>query len=302
MRGWAATLMAACALLLAACGERQRADSPPLPGDIAVARVDGATIWASDVRREAVVQGLISQGEPLDTSSPMFRQVMEEVIDQKLMATAAVARDLDEGPAAQRRLGAARERVLGDLLVEDMIEKAVSEKAIEELFEEQRTLSSQSEEIRARHIVLATEAEAREVRDALKAGGSFEVLAMERSTDPVTRFDGGDMGYMALDVMPESYQVALETAQPGQVLGPFAVDGGFAVVKLEDRRLETPVTLEEARPQIVRFLTYDQVRGLLQDLRARAKVETLLKPAPDVPGAPKEPATAPPAKDKEEEP
>ncbi len=297
--GWRALLIAACALTLAACGQREGDDKPPQPGDIAVARVDGHTVWASDVRREAVAQGLISQGEPLDTSAPMFRQVMDEVIDQKLLAAAAVGRKLDRGPMAKRRLGAARERVLGDLLVEDTVEKAVSEDAIKQLYEEQRKLSSQSVEIRARHIVVADEAAAREVRDALKKGGSFEMLAMEQSIDPATRFDGGDMGYMTLDVMPESYQTALKDAAPGDILGPFAVDGGFAVVRLEDRRKETPVTLEAARPQIVRFLTYDQVRGLLQGLRAKAKVETLLKPAPDVPGAPKEPASAPPQQEEE---
>ena len=61
--------------------------------------------------------------------------------------------------------------------------------------------------------------------------------------------------------------------------------------------------LDAARPQIVRFLTYDRIRDLLERLRARAKVETLIKPeagAPkavppaDAPKAP--PVAAPPAK------
>ncbi|HEX5378732.1 MAG TPA: peptidylprolyl isomerase, partial [Phenylobacterium sp.] len=79
----------------------------------------------------------------------------------------------------------------------------------------------------------------------------------------------------------------------GQVVGPFQIDGGWALVKVEDRRLEQPITLEAARPQIVRFLTYDQVRDLLEKLRGRSKVQTLIKPPQDVPGQPKEPASAP---------
>ena len=58
-----------CALLLAACGQNKVAEKPPEPGDTAVARVNGQVIWASDVKREAVAQGLISEGEPLDISS-----------------------------------------------------------------------------------------------------------------------------------------------------------------------------------------------------------------------------------------
>ncbi|HEX6859659.1 MAG TPA: peptidyl-prolyl cis-trans isomerase [Caulobacteraceae bacterium] len=286
-------LAAAVCLLLAGCGQKGGDERPPQPGDAAVARVDGKVVWASDVKREAVAQGLIGEGEPLDQSSQMFRQVLDQVVDQKLLAAEALDRKLDKDPQAQRRLAAARERVLADLLVEGVVEKAVSEDAIQKLYQEQLKLSSQSEEIRGRQIVVAGQAEAQAIKKALTGGASFEALAMERSTDVATRFNGGDMGYFTMDVMPETYQAALQDATAGQVVGPFAVEGGYAVVKVEDRRAEAPVTLEAARPQIVRFLTYDQVRDLLEKLRGKAKVQTLLKPAPQIPGAPKEPASAP---------
>jgi peptidyl-prolyl cis-trans isomerase C len=51
------------------------------------------------------------------------------------------------------------------------------------------------------------------------------------------------------------------------------------VLKVEDRRLETPVSLEAARPQIVRFLTYNEVRDLLEELRQRSQVKLLIPPA-----------------------
>jgi len=293
LRAYGVTLVAALCLTLAACGERKGSERPPQPGDAAVARVDGKVVWASDVKREAVAQGLIGEGEPLDASSEMFRRVLDEVVDQKLLAGEAVRQKLDRDPAAQRRLASARERVLSDILVEGVVEKAVSENAIRELYQEQVKLSKQSEEVKARQIVVATQAEAQQIRKALAGGASFEALAMERSTDAATRFNGGDMGYLTMDVMPDSYRAALGSAGAGQIVGPFAVEGGFAVAKVEDRRQEAPITLAAARPQIVRFLTYDQIRDLLEKLRGKAKVETLLKPAPDVPGAPKEPASAP---------
>jgi peptidyl-prolyl cis-trans isomerase C len=284
---------AALCLALAACGRQAGHEAPPQPGDKAVASVDDHTVWASDVKREAVAQGLIGQGEPLDPASDTFRQVLDEVIDQKLLAGEAVKRKLDRSPAAQKRLAAARERVLSDLLVEGVVEKAVSENAVRQLYQEQVKLSRQSEELRARRIVVAGQAEAEGIRKALAGGASFEALAMQRSTDQATRFNGGDMGYFTLDVMPETYQAVLKAAKAGQIVGPFQTDAGFAIVKVEDRRPEAPITLESARPQIVRFLTYDQVRDLIEKLRGKSKVQVLLKAPPDVPGAPKEPASAP---------
>ena len=294
--GGLAALLAALGLVLAACGDRSGDERPPQPGDEAVARVDGKTVWASDVKREAVAQGLIGEGEPLDISSDLFRRVLDEVIDQKLLAAEALARNLDEDPVAQRRLAAARERILGDMLVESVVSDAVNENAIRGLYQEQLKLARQSEEIRARQIVVATQEEGEAVRNLLTTGASFEALAMERSTDAATRFNGGDLGYFTTDVMPEAYEAALREAKAGQIVGPFEIEGGFAVVRVEDRRLEEPITLEAARPQIIRFLTYDQVRDLLEKLRGRARVETLIGAGEAVPGAPVEPADAPEGK------
>jgi peptidyl-prolyl cis-trans isomerase C len=138
------------------------------------------------------------------------------------------------------------------------------------------------------------------VRKLVAAGASFEALAMEKSRDPATRFNGGDLGYFTTDVMPEGYEAALKDARVGQVIGPIPVAGGYALVKIEDVREEQPAPLEAARPQIVRFLTYDRIRDLLEKLRAKAKVETLIKPeagaAKPVPpaDAPKAAPTPPP--------
>ena len=289
----AAAVLAVLSLVLAACNQVALQDQPPQPGDRAVARVNGHTVWTSDVQREAVAQGLISDGAPLDASSDLFRQMLDEVIDQKLLATEALRRHLDRDPMAQRRMAAARERILGDMLVERSVAGAVNENTIRSLYNEQLALARQSEEFRARQIVLTTQPEAAQVRALLAAGGAFEATAMERSTDMGTRYNGGDMGYFTLDVMPEAYDVALRNARPGDLVGPFQTENGWVILKVEDRRPEQPITLSEARPQIIRFLTYDQVRDLLQRLRASARVQNLLGPAPNVPGAPREPASAP---------
>jgi len=289
-------LIAAFAVALglgaAACGKTGGGDNPPERGDQAVAKVDGTTVWASDVKREAVAQGLIGEGEPLDPSSAVFRQMMDEVVDQKLLASEATRRKLDKDPAAQRRLAAARDRVMGDMLVESTVADAVSENNIRGLYDEQQKLAKHSQEFHARQIVLATPADVDAAKKLLASGASFEALAMERSRDAATRFNGGDLGYFTADVMPEAYGAALKDAKAGQLIGPVATQGGYALLKIEDVREEQPIPLAAARPQIVRFLTYDRIRDLLEKLRAKAKVETLLKPEAGGP-KPVPPADAP---------
>jgi len=284
-------LIVAAALGLSACGKGGPAAHAPERGDQAVAKVGDDTIWASDVKREAVAQGLIGEGEPLDVASDQFHRVLDEVVDQRLLAAEAVKRRLDKDPVAQRRLAAARDRVLGDMLVESVVSDAVNDNAVRGLYNEQQKLAKRSEEIHARQIVTATQADADAVKKLLASGGSFEALAMERSIDAATRFNGGDLGYFTVDVMPEAYDAALKNAKPGQIVGPFQTPAGFTIVKVEDRRQEQPITLEAARPQIVRFLTYDQIRDLLEKLRSRSKVEMLVKG--DTPNRAPPPADAP---------
>jgi peptidyl-prolyl cis-trans isomerase C len=200
-----------------------------------------------------------------------------------------------EKPPEPGDVAVARDRMLADMLVDEVVGKAVNENAIRGLYQEQLKLSKQTEEFHLRQIVTATQADADMVRKLLSGGASFDALAVQRSIDAATRFSGGDMGYITGDVMPAAYGPAVAGAKVGDLVGPVRVDGGFAVIKVEDRRPEVPITLEAARPQIVRFLTYDQVRSLLADLRGKAKVEPLIPKAPDVPGAPREPASAAPS-------
>ncbi len=290
-------LLVAFAILtfaVAACGKGASVfhAHKPEPGDVAVAKVGNDTIWASDVRREAVAQGLIGEGEPLDVASEPFHSTLDQVIDQKLLAAEASRQGLDRDPTVRRRLQAAHDKLLGDVLVEGVVDKAVNDNAVRALYDEQQRLAHTAEEFHARQIITPTAAEADALRKLVAAGASFDALAMQHSTDAATRFNGGDLGYFTLDAMPEAYGAALKSAKIGDTVGPFRVDSGFAIVHVEDRRPEKPISLEEARPQIVRFLTYDEIRTLLNRLRAGAKVKLLI-PADQGQGAP-EPASAPP--------
>ena len=270
----------ALTVCVAACNKATvGSEAPPEAGDVAVARIDGETIWTSDVRAEAIAQGQIGPGEPLDMTSDLFSRTLEEVVDQRLLAKAAMAKGLEKSTTAQRRLRAAHDRILGDMLVENTIDRDVDDKAVKDHYDEQVKLSKQSEEIRTRLILLKTKPEAEAALKQLQGGALFEAMAMERSIDQGTRFNGGDMGYFTTDIMPQAYKGVLATAKTGDTVGPVQVDGGWALLRVEDRRPEQLPTLEEERPIIMRYLIYNQVAGMLNSLRKKANVELLVKPS-----------------------
>lgn len=285
-------VMLVAGLTLASCNHAQENERPPEPGDIAVARVDGHTVWSSDVRAEAVAQGQIGPGEPLDMTSDLFARTLEEVIDQRLLAKAATNKGLDRSITAQRRLAAARDRILGDMLVENSIDRNIDEKAVKSQYDEQVKLAKTSEEIRPRIILVKTRADGEAVLKQLQSGSLFEALAMEKSIDQATRFNGGDMGYVTIDIMPQSFKNVLLTAKTGDTVGPVQTEGGWAVLRVEDRRPEQLPTLEEERPVIMRYLIYNQVAGILKTLRDKSQVKYLVPKSALNDGEDQEPADA----------
>ncbi|MFW6299789.1 MAG: peptidylprolyl isomerase [Oceanicaulis sp.] len=231
------------------------------------ARVGGTVITFADVRREAEVRGLSDDPARLGPGDAAFREALEELIDQRLLALEAARRNLQETPEARRRLAAAEERILGNVLVEQAVSDAVTENAIERVYEEQARLAPPAEEIRARHILVDTRAEADEVARLLAEGADFAQIAARVSQDPATRFEGGDLGYFTREgILPAFARVAFSTPV-GAVSAPFQTEYGWHVVTVTDRRSQPRPELEAMRGNIVRFLTLQGIDALLAEIR-----------------------------------
>jgi len=121
--------------------------------------------------------------------------------------------------------------------------------------------------------LLDTEAAAKDVIAALAAGADFATLAQEKSTGP-SKTQGGDLGWFAAEQMVPEFSQAAFALQPGSVTPtPVKTQFGWHVIKVEDRRANTPPSFEEMRNQISVQLTQEIVRDYLDDLRKDVKVE-----------------------------
>ena len=280
-------------VFLAGCGpEAPAPDAPAAPADAAVsglrflepapgrqgrvaARVGETVITVADVRREAAVRNLVEDPDSLSPSDAAFSEALDELIDQRLLALEAARRALQDRPEARRRLAAAEERILGNVLVEQAVSDAVTDEAVARVYEEQSRLAPPAEEVRARHILVASREEADEVARLLAEGTDFAQLAARVSQDPATRFEGGDLGYFTRDgILPAFARVAFSTPE-GTVSAPFQTEYGWHVVTITDTRRQPRADLEAKRADIVRFLTLEGIDALLADIRESYPVTVL---------------------------
>ncbi|MEL6956747.1 MAG: peptidylprolyl isomerase [Pseudomonadota bacterium] len=264
----------AAALILAAC-EPVAEDAPVrvrVDGAVA-AIVNGDPIYLADVELEATAQDLIESGEPIGIGHPSYQSILDQLIDQKLMAQEAIGKALHEEANASRRLQAARERVLGNLLVEHLVARNVTDERIREMYAEQARLQQIEDQVRVALIVVDTEEEAIDVRERVTTGEEFAVVAFEVSTDSATRIEGGELGYVEPNLMGEPFASTIANTAIGDVSEPFQTEAGWNLIKVEDRRTPAPKTLEEMRPDLVTFLTLGEISQILRTLRDEAVIE-----------------------------
>src|SRR5262245_9241624 len=120
------------ALGLAGCGgsTSEVATAATADPSAVAALVNGQPIYVSDVELEAHVQGSIEGDERLEVDSAEFNEILDQLIDIKLLAMEAVSRGLDEEPESRHRLDTARDNILGNILVDRVVEERVDEAAI----------------------------------------------------------------------------------------------------------------------------------------------------------------------------
>ncbi len=269
-----AGLIASLAIFMAAaCSPPPEEEVPVRVEGATAATVNGEKIYVSDVELEAVARGLVPAGTKVKVGDTEYDTVLSQLIEQKLMSQEAIRRGLDKDPAGRRRLEMARERILGNLLVENLVAEDVTEDQIEAMYQKQVALQQDDDEVRISHILVATKEDAQALFDRIQAGESFESLVSANSLDSATRMEQGDLGYVSPNDEPAPFPLVIANTGEGEVAPPFESADGWHILKVKDRRSRAPKTREEMRPDIVTFLTLEQVAKIVRRLKAEAQIQ-----------------------------
>jgi peptidyl-prolyl cis-trans isomerase C len=240
------------------------------PDNTVVARVDGTELRLSDVK--AAQQNLPPQAQklPLEKIYPML---LDRLVDGMLIAEAGRKEHLDRDPEVQDRLKHYEDRLVQEAYINRAIKEAETEDALKARYQTFLKEKPAHEEVHARHILLATEAEAKSVIAELDKGADFADLAKKYSKDPGAQ-SGGDLGYFGHDDMVKEFADAAFALSPGQYTKtPVKTEFGWHVIKVEDRRAGKPPSFEEAREQLRRDIANEIIEAKLHALRDAAKVE-----------------------------
>lgn len=267
------------------------AAAPATPPNPVVARVNGQEIMLSDVTDAA--RGLPENMRQMPQAM-LFSMILERQVDLKALSAEARKQRLDKDPAVQRQIALASDAALQNALLAREVGPKVTDEAIRARYDSQIAGKPGEEEVHAKHILVASEDEAKKIIAELKKGADFSAEAKKYSTDPGGK-DGGDLGWFKkADMVPEFADAAF-AMQPGQTSDkPVKSQFGWHIIKLEERRTAAPPTFEASRDQIRQQIIQDAVRQAVQQARAQSTIETF-----NMDGSPKQAtdtAEPPPAK------
>jgi peptidyl-prolyl cis-trans isomerase C len=244
--------------------------------DKPVARVDGATITEGDIAIAADDPALSLPGMGEAQKQDLL---VGYLIDLKLGARAAEAAKTGEGPEFARKLAYFRDKLLLDEYLEREVKKSVTPEAAKKLYDETVKAMKPEQEVRARHILVETEDEAKKVAARVKGGEDFAKVVGEVSKDPGSKTDGGDLGFFTKDRMVQPFAEAAFKLEPGQISDPVKSQFGWHVIKLEEKRTKPLPSFDEMKEQVESYLARKTQQDMILALRQKAKIERFDQPA-----------------------
>jgi len=183
------------------------------------------------------------------------KKFLEELIIDTLLYNEAISERMDRDPEVKRLIEEARRKIIIAKLLKDKVEdKAlVTEDEIKEYYDANPEKFTMLEKLRASHILVKTEPEARDILVELSNGRNFEDLARSRSVDPTAK-TGGDIGYFTKNqLVPEVEEVCFDM-KVGETSGIVRTKFGYHVLKLTERQEPRIKELSEVHDGIEQLL------------------------------------------------
>lgn len=235
-----------------------------------VAIVNGKAV--PQTRVEALVKQIESSGRKVDDK--MRGDLKEEVIMREVFMQEAERRGLAKSEDFRQQMELARQTILiRAMFVDYQAKNPVSDADLKAEYDKFAAANA-GKEYRARHILVPTEAEAKDIIGQIKKGAKFEDLAKQKSKDPGSAPNGGDLDWATAASYVTEFSEAMVKLGKGQMTEePVKSQFGWHVIKVDDERQVKLPSFEEVKPQIAQQMQEQKLMAFQRQLREKAKVQ-----------------------------
>ena len=235
-----------------------------------VAIVNGKAVPTA--RLDALAQQLARAGRPV--SPEMMGQIKDEVIARELFVQEAQKLGLDASEDFKAQMELARQTIMIRALFADWQKKnPVTDAEIKAEYDKFASANA-GKEYRARHILVEKEDEAKSIIAAIKGGAKFEEQAKQKSKDPGSGANGGDLDWANAASYVTEFSEAMVKLDKGQMTdAPVKSQFGWHIIRVDDVRQAQLPSFDEVKGQIAQQMQQQKMQEYQQSLRTKAKVQ-----------------------------
>jgi peptidyl-prolyl cis-trans isomerase C len=241
-----------------------------LAKDVVIATVDGEQILSSQILLS--FQQLPPQHRQRGLRA-VYAQLLEELINGTLLTVHGRLNNLAGDPEVKTAVKNAEDSIVGRIYLNRLVQQSITDEKIQARYDKLAKKTPSRLEVRARHILVSNEDEAKKIIKMIKGGQPFGEVAKVHSKDPAGP-QGGDLGYFRKSDMVKPFADTAFAMKVGEMTEiPVKTEFGWHVIKVEDRRNSSVPPLEQVRPQITRDLGRLLTVEILNAARNGAKIE-----------------------------
>ncbi|MGC9270987.1 peptidylprolyl isomerase [Acidiphilium sp.] len=233
--------------------------------DPVVAIVNGYKIHLSDLAKAA--QSLppqLQQAPPQE----LYPVLLNRLVDERALLIKARKTNVAKDPKVERAMREAANRALEAAYLRKEVRPELSDAAVKAYYQKHYVGQKQPEEVKARQILVKTQAEAEKIIDQLNKGAKFSELAIKDSIDPGAK-NGGELGWFTKDEMVKPFADAAFALKPGTYTKtPVQSQFGWHIIKSQGKREKPAPSFDEVKDKIRQTMTDAAITAALQNARA----------------------------------
>lgn len=230
-----------------------------------IASVDGYPIYLQDLNVAMQTLPEALRAMPFETLYPVL---VDRLVDHQALVIMAKRAGLEDTPRIKLEIKRANERILEAAYLDLESRPKVTDQAVRDAYQRQFANRPATEEVRARHILVSTEAEARKIIEELRQGADFATVARTVSKDPDGK-NGGDLGFFRREQVWPAFGDLAFSLPPGQIANtPIRNEFGWHVVKVEEKRQVASPGFSDIEAALRQELLAQAVRQTIDQARS----------------------------------
>ncbi len=242
-----------------------------------LAKVGNVTITQADFERE--IKSLPEFAQKFFQGPEGKEKFLDELVKKELLYQEALKKGLDKDAEFKKKIEDFRKITLITQLLEKEIEtKAkLTEQDAKAYYDKHKDELASVSQIKASHILVKTEGEAKNILARIKKGEDFAAIARKSSIDPGSAKNGGDLGFFSSGQMVPEFETVALKMKPGEISEPVKTKFGFHIIKVTDKKMGKPVEFEKVKSAIMQRIAAEKQKEVfdsyIENLKKNAKVD-----------------------------